>query len=128
MSINESIKILSPQKAFEMSPKEAVIVDIREKKFTAYKQLGTENVVYCPFPGFADNSSSLPTDKLLILCDTSGIYSREAAEILRNKGFANIAILSGGVVEWERDGLPLNEEIRERLSGSCVCMLRPRNK
>jgi len=43
-----------------------------------------------------------------------------------NKGFENIANMAGGMVEWERDGLPLKIDKTERLSGSCACMLRKR--
>jgi len=31
----------------------------------------------------------------------------------------------GGIVDWERDGLPINTDITARLSGSCMCQLKP---
>jgi hypothetical protein len=34
--------------------------------------------------------------------------------------------MAGGIVDWERDGLPLKTNIEERLSGSCMCQLKPR--
>ncbi len=46
----------------------------------------------------------------------------------KDKGFENIANMAGGLVEWERDGLPLKSDKSERLSGSCACMLRKREK
>jgi hypothetical protein len=38
------------------------------------------------------------------------------------------ANLSGGLVDWEHSGLPIVIDINERLSGPCVCQLRPREK
>ncbi len=29
-------------------------------------------------------------------------------------------------VDWDRDGLPLKTNFEERLSGSCMCQLKPR--
>jgi len=49
-------------------------------------------------------------------------------EFLLKKGFSNLANLAGGIVDWERDGLPLRIDRTEQLDGSCVCQLRPRNK
>ena len=34
--------------------------------------------------------------------------------------------MAGGIVDWERDGLPVKTNIEERLSGSCMCQLKPR--
>ncbi len=58
--------------------------------------------------------------------------------------FDNYGFLSGGIlnvspreafelcgkgaviVDWERDGLPVKTNPEERLSGSCMCQLKPR--
>jgi len=46
----------------------------------------------------------------------------------KDKGFENITPMADALVEWERDGLPLKSDKSERLSGSCACMLRKREK
>lgn len=43
-------------------------------------------------------------------------------------GFQNTYNLAGGFVEWERDGLPIKIDVQERLSGSCMCQLKPRKR
>jgi 3-mercaptopyruvate sulfurtransferase SseA len=45
---------------------------------------------------------------------------------MKDKGFEKIANLAGGIVDWERDGLPITTDITKRLSGSCICQLKPR--
>jgi len=46
----------------------------------------------------------------------------------KDKGFKQIANMAGGIVDWEHDGLPLITDISQRLSGSCMCQLKPREK
>jgi len=70
----------------------------------------------------------LPDNIPLIVADSVGIHSHEAMLLLQTKGFQNIANLAGGMVEWERDGLPIKVDNEYQLSGSCVCQLKPRNK
>jgi len=70
----------------------------------------------------------LPRDIPLIVSDSAGLRSHEAMEFLIKLGYQNIANLAGGIVDWERDGLPLRIDKTEQLDGSCVCQLRPRHK
>jgi 3-mercaptopyruvate sulfurtransferase SseA len=70
----------------------------------------------------------LPQDKHLIFADSVGLRSKDAVVLLKNRGFKNIANMAGGIVDWERDGLPIKTEIEERLSGSCMCQLKPRER
>ena len=62
----------------------------------------------------------------LIFADSGGLRSKEAVVLLKDKGYKKIANMAGGIVEWERDGLPLKTNVEERLSGSCMCQLKPR--
>jgi rhodanese-related sulfurtransferase len=66
-------------------------------------------------------SISLPLDKLdveevgrlaqdrdlCVLVCASGSRARTAAEKLRDAGLSSLAILEGGIAEWEQEGLPL---------------------
>ncbi len=81
-----------------------------------------------PYSILADNYESLPTEVPVIIADSVGLRSHEAMVFLMTKGFSNIANLAGGIVEWERDGLPVKKDISGQLDGSCVCQLKPRHK
>jgi hypothetical protein len=48
--------------------------------------------------------------------------------LLKEKGFSKIANMAGGIVDWEHDGLPIKTNVEERLSGSCICQLKPRER
>ncbi|HOZ15080.1 MAG TPA: rhodanese-like domain-containing protein [Tenuifilaceae bacterium] len=106
----------------------AIIVDVREQSFTAYKQFDVPTVIYCPISTLVDNMEVIPNDIAVILADSTGIHSHEAFIILKDAGYGNIANLAGGIVEWERDGLPIKVDYMEQLDGSCTCQLKPRNR
>lgn len=120
---------ITPKDAYVLAKaSKAIIVDVREQSFTAYKQFDVPNVVYCPSSILIDNIGEIPKDCALIIADSTGIHSHEAFIILKDAGYGNIANLAGGIVEWERDGLPIKVDYMEQLDGSCTCQLKPRNR
>jgi rhodanese-related sulfurtransferase len=120
---------LSARDAFiEATENNAVIIDVRELRLTGYKRFDVPTVMNLPNSLLSENYRSLPRDIPLIMADSVGLRSHEAMEFLIGKGYQNIANLAGGIVDWERDGLPLKKDVTEQLDGSCVCQLRPRHK
>jgi len=119
---------LTPAEAYAESQKNAVIVDVREEELTGYKQFGVPQTIFLPNTQLEGKFSELPADIPLIIADAAGLRSKEAMIFLADKGYKNIANMAGGLVEWERDGLPLIINKEEKLDGSCVCQLKPRTK
>lgn len=120
---------LTPADAYsEAQNNKAIFVDVRELNLIGYKRFNVPFVLQIPYSILKHNLEELPRDKPLILADSVGLRSHEAMIFLLSKGFKNIANLAGGIVEWERDGMPLIINEKERLDGSCMCQLRPRNK
>lgn len=118
----------SPLDTLKTASSGAVLVDVREKIFTGYKRFDYPRIIYIPNSELCERYNELPDDKMLIVADSVGLRSREAMIFLKEKGFRNLANLAGGIVEWEKDGLPLVTDDRERLDGSCMCQLRPRTR
>jgi rhodanese-related sulfurtransferase len=112
----------------EATEGEAVIIDVREERLTGYKNFDVPRLIHMPKSRIEQDYISLSREIPLIIADSVGLRSHEVMEFLLARGFANIANLAGGIVEWERDGFPLKIDLTEQLSGSCVCQLRPRNK
>jgi rhodanese-related sulfurtransferase len=120
---------LTPRQALLACERGAVLIDVREESISRYKMFGVPEVIYCPFSMLEETFEHLPKDKPLIFADAAGLHSREAVAMLMEKGLSDrIANLAGGLVEWERDEMPLTIDKSEQLSGSCMCQLRPRNK
>ena len=123
------IRNVTPKQAFALCKQGAVIIDVREEALSRFKMFGVPEVIYCPFSILEETYEHLPKDKPMIFADAAGLHSKEAVMLLIRKGLADrIANLAGGLVEWERDELPLIIDKTEKLSGSCMCQLRPRNK
>ena len=118
---------ISPLQAHKLCQEGAVIVDVREEYLNRFKIFDVSWLIFCPMKSLPELLVNLPVDKPLIVADASGIHSPEAVKILMNNGFkGNCANLSGGLVDWEHAGLPVVINYEERLSGQCICQLRPR--
>ncbi len=120
-------EIISPHEALRMCTQGALILDVREEYVNQYKQFGQVEVFQIPFVCLAKDSAQLPKDRMLIVADTSGVQSGAAMALLKEMGFSLLAVLAGGFLEWERDGLPVIVNRGERLTGSCACQLRARD-
>lgn len=120
---------VTPNQALALCQQGAVIIDVREAALSRFKMFGVPEVFYCPFSMLEETWEKLPKSKPLIFADAAGLHSKEAVVLLMKKGFSGeIANLAGGLIEWERDNLPLIIDRTEKLSGSCMCQLRPRDK
>ena len=120
---------LSPLQAYELCMDCAVILDVREEYLNRFKIFDVPGLIFCPMKKLADFLPDLPIDKPLIVADASGIHSPEAVKMLMELEFKGVyANLSGGLVDWEHSNLPVKINYDERLSGQCVCQLKPREK
>lgn len=120
---------VSPKETFDICKKGAVLIDVREDYMNRFKMFDVEELIFCPLSILEESYKDLPKNKPLIFADAAGLRSKEAVLLLKSKGIEKeIANMPGGIVEWERDGLPLVIDKSERLTGSCMCMLRPRDK
>ncbi len=118
----------TPREAYQRCLEGSVILDIRPEVLCLYKGFDVPQVLYCPFHEIIRYLDSLPADNELIVADSSGIQAREVIHLLMDHGFSRVAGLAGGMVEWERDGMPLILDNKARLSGSCMCQLKFRDK
>lgn len=116
---------LTPTESFVLCKKGAAIVDVREEYMNAFKMFKVEKLFYLPYSQIEQFYEQLPHDIPLIFADAVGLKSREGVLFMMAHGYDNIANMVGGIVDWERDGLPINTDITARLSGSCMCQLKP---
>lgn len=124
--ISSGILNVSPQEAFKLVNKGALIIDVREPYLNSFKTFDVPEVACFPKSKLMEEYENLPTDRYMIFADSVGLRSIEAVIFLKEKGFEKIANMAGGIVDWERDNLPIKLNINERLTGSCMCQLKPR--
>ena len=121
---------ITPKDAYqELVSTDAVLLDVRKEDYLSYKRFDVPRVINIPLSEIEQKLDSVPRDIPLVVADSAGIRSKEAMLVLAENGFENIANLAGGLVEWERDELPLKIDDNERLDGSCACQMRatPKN-
>jgi rhodanese-related sulfurtransferase len=117
---------LTPKESFELCKAGAVIVDVRESYMSNFKMFHVYNVLYLPYSELDKYYQDLPIDQPLIFADAVGLKSREGVLFMMDHEYDNVANMTGGIVDWERDGLPLTTDTSNRLSGSCMCQLKAR--
>lgn len=126
---SQNILNLSPRETYKLCiENNAILVDVREEDLVGMKMFDVPEIIYCPNSILPENFENLDHEKPLIFADAAGLKSKEAVIFLIEKGFKNIANMAGGLVEWDRDNLPLNTDKNNRLSGSCMCQLKFREK
>jgi len=116
---------LTPREALRELERGAVMVDIREPHEIMGRTLTVGAVLAIRRTRLAEKLAALPQDRGIIVADSTGTRSRAAALSLGDAGFERVAILAGGIVEWQRGGLPVEVDIGGLPMGSCACRLKP---
>ncbi len=116
---------LTPREAFLNLQGEAAILDIRPEYETDFRVFDVPRVIYLPLESLQEGCAGLPGDIMLIVADSVGFQSKEAARYLVEYGLASVSYLAGGIIAWERAGLPVSKDLDYEMSGGCACKLRP---
>ena len=119
---------LSPKDAYDILLNGAIAVDIREDYELDYKLLDVPESIFIANSKFKTSYEILSKTKALIIVDTVGLRSKDAVIFLQERGYTNVANLNGGLVDWDKDNLPMKVDKYAELSGSCACMLKPMRK
>jgi rhodanese-related sulfurtransferase len=101
VSIAEAIRLLNHE--------QAVIVDVREAE--EFKSGHIPKAVHAPLSGLSHGLAQLEKFKsrpVIVSCRTSNRSAR-AAVLLRQKQFANVQVLAGGIQAWQGENLPVEK-------------------
>jgi len=124
--IIDNLHHLSAKEANIILQDNVILVDLRDEFEIVYRGFDVPNAIWLPYKEFLSRWTELQPDCNYLFADSCGLRSKEACLFLLAKGYTNIANLIGGMVDWERDGLPTVIDRSYELTGSCVCRLRPR--
>ncbi|WP_243384783.1 rhodanese-like domain-containing protein [Geothrix alkalitolerans] len=120
------LRFLAPKDALAALNEGAVLVDLRLDELAEMKAFQVPETIRIPHEELASLLSELPADRPLLLADSAGVYTKEAAHLLLDHGFANVACLNGGMLLWDQEGWPVTTDAAALLHGQCPCVLRPR--
>ncbi|WP_257313690.1 rhodanese-like domain-containing protein [Geothrix fuzhouensis] len=122
----QGLHFLAPKDALAVLKEGAVLVDLRLDELAEMKAFKVPETIRIPHEELPGLLAELPADRPLLLADSSGVYTKEAAHLLLDHGFTQVACLNGGMLLWDQEGLPVATDAAALLYGPCPCVLRPR--
>lgn len=103
----QSVSQLSPCDAYDRLLKGALLVDVRELDETKELSCSVPNSITISMSQLQDQIQVIPTDKEIITVCYSGARSYVATQILNASGYSNVSNLTGGIIAWKKEGLPI---------------------
>jgi rhodanese-related sulfurtransferase len=122
------LRFITPRKAYLILCDDVLLIDLRPLSESTFKQARVNRLLLLPYTEFAERKNEIPRDRPVVIGDAVGIQTKIICKTLIDEGYTNIFALAGGFVDWERDGMPMAEDVNQRLSGVCVCQLKPRER
>lgn len=102
-----NVKTITPAELYEQLKGDngPVVVDVRSpEEYELNGHIAGSRLL--PLPALRQRSSELPQDRPLVFVCRSGARSQAACEQLASQGFRNVINLTGGMIAWQRAGLP----------------------
>lgn len=124
----QGLRFLSPREALAALQDGALLVDLRSDELVEMKAFHVTEALHVPHRELLDQVQRLPADRPLLLADSSGVFTKDAAHFLVDHGFQEVACLNGGMLAWEQEGLPLDSDPAALLQGECACVMRSRKQ
>jgi rhodanese-related sulfurtransferase len=122
----QGLRFLAPKEALEVLVQGVVLVDLRLDELAEMKAFKVPETIRIPHEELSGLLTELPADRPLLLADSAGVYTKEAAHLLLDHGFTEVACLNGGMLLWDQEGWPVTTDAAALLHGQCPCVLRPR--
>lgn len=98
---------VSVDEALVLSKEGALIIDVREPDELAELAYDVKEIKNIPLGELETRIGEVPKDKQVIVVCRSGGRSSNAYELLKSKGFENIANMEGGMNAWHDKGFPV---------------------
>ncbi|MGP1606812.1 MAG: rhodanese family protein [Moraxella sp.] len=105
-----SLTSLTPKEAAEKMKHKAVLIDIRHTD--EYLRKHITGAISLPLNTLAKNTNQLPQNGVVIFGCLSGMRTQQNANLLENysKNCQEAYILQGGLMAWEKAGLPIEAQ------------------
>ena len=122
----QGLRFLSPREALRVLGKGTVLLDLRSDELMEMKAFEVPATIHVPHRDLASHLARLPLDRPLLLADSSGVFTKAAAQVLLEHGFEQVACLNGGMLAWDQEGLPVLTDPEAILHGECACVMKSR--
>lgn len=88
---------------------QGIVLDVRTIGEVAQGHIPNATVADIYQRDFVEKINQLPKDKEVYVYCTVGARSSQAAQILVNNGFKKVYNLNRGIIDWARNGYPLEK-------------------
>jgi rhodanese-related sulfurtransferase len=85
----------------------AFMLDVREQ--SEWDEFHMPGATLVPLGTLSTQLASLPKDKPIVVVCRSGNRSQTGRDVLLKAGFANVTSMDGGMLGWQRAGLPIEK-------------------
>ncbi|WP_445712968.1 rhodanese-like domain-containing protein [Flavobacterium sp.] len=82
-------------------------IDVRDSDEVSEESYKLKNLTNIPLDNLEQKLKEIPKDKQVILLCKSGNRSQKAYDLLKQKGFINIANMEGGMNAWKEKNYPI---------------------
>ena len=86
---------------------DVVLIDVREP--WEYNEGHIPGVKLIPLGQLTNKLDEIPKDKFVVMTCRSGNRSNQATQFLRSQGFDNVHNMLGGILAWQKAGLPVEK-------------------
>ena len=83
------------------------LLDVREQ--WEYDAGHLSNITHIPMGDVPNRLNEIPTDKTVIVYCASGVRSGNVRSVLFEHGYTKVHNMQGGIVAWQRAGLPIEK-------------------
>ena len=102
-SVQEAAKLIEKRQ----NDPNFVILDVRTPAEVAEGRIAGACPLDFRSSDFADKIKELPRDKTYLVYCRSGNRSAKAVKLMQDAGFTDLINLGGGIIDWEKAGLPV---------------------
>ncbi|OWW21947.1 rhodanese-like domain-containing protein [Noviherbaspirillum denitrificans] len=105
-----SFNVVDPQQAQAMFRQGALVIDVREPH--EYNEVHAPGSLLVPLGQLAARANEFRAfeNRPVVLICRSGQRSAAAAELLVQQGFKSVHNVQGGIIAWEKAGLPVERK------------------
>lgn len=98
----------------------ALMMDVRSAAEIEELAYDVKNIKNIPLDSLETRLSEIPKDKQVILVCRTDNRSGKAFELLKAKGFENMAVMKGGIQVWKDAGFPVKEGKPQERKACCA--------
>jgi len=91
--------------AAQLRDQGAFILDVREP--SEWAQFHIPGATLIPLGSLPSRLSEVPKDRQVVVVCRTGVRSAQGRDILLNAGFTKVTSMTGGMNQWQSQGLPI---------------------